>query len=507
MNSAEAKSASPTSEKTGVELVAELSTHDSSEYEQRVAAPPIFTAEEEARLWRKIDMRLIPISTLLYFASYLDRGNIGNAKLQGLLKQLDLTGNRYNIALTMFYLSYCICNIPANLVLKKLRPSRWLPGITLAWGIIATLMGLVKTYPQLVGVRLCLGIAEAGLSPGIYYFLSMWYPRYMLQWRFGLFWGGATFSGAFSGLLAYAISFMSGTAGLLGWSWIFIIEGLLTIAVATVAFFVFVDLPATASFLTPKERAFVIHRLKSDNSFVGEEEHFHPRQILDAMCDWKVISGSVANMAITVPLYGSSLFLPSIINGFGYDAAISQLLTVPPYVIATLLVVVSSFYADRIKMRSPIVSAGLVISLIGFCINISDASVRVKYFGIFLVVSGAYGCAPAIIAWVGNNTLGHYKRGVAIGMQVMFGNIGGLVASNIYRVQDAPRYILGHGAEIAFIALGLILVPGTTLVFVRLNARRDAEQKDMTERGIRLEYTAEELKKMGDMAPGFRYTL
>jgi MFS family permease len=142
--------------------------------------------------------------------------------LQGLLTQLDLTGNRFNIALTMYFIPYCIFECPANLVLKRFRPSRWLPGITIVWGVIMTLMGLVKTYPQLVGTRVLLGVAEAGLFPGVVYYLTLWYPRQKLQYRIGLFFGAASLAGAFSGLLAFGISFMSGTRGLLGWSWIFV---------------------------------------------------------------------------------------------------------------------------------------------------------------------------------------------------------------------------------------------------------------------------------------------
>ncbi|KAH9846723.1 MFS general substrate transporter [Lenzites betulinus] len=516
--------------------------------------PPILSAEEERRLWRKIDTRLIPVATLLYLVSYLDRGNIGNAKLQGLLTQLDLTGTRYNIALSMYYLFYLLFNIPSNLLLKKLRPSRWLPGLTLAWGVVATLMGLVKTYPQLVGARVCLGIAESGMSPGIYYLLSMWYPRHMLQWRFGLFWGGATFSGAFSGLVAYGISFISGAGGLLGWSWIFIIEGLVTVVASLIAFAVFVDLPATATFLTPEERSFVIHRLKADNSFVGEEEEFRFRHIVEALSDWKIIVGSVSNMAITSPserfvhfqslpylagrtdiaaVYATALFLPSIINGFGFNTAISQLLTVPSYVIATAVVIVCSTYSDRLKMRAPFVFGGILLTFIGFAINISDVRVGVKYAGTYLIVIGAYEAAPMMIAWcvltptpprvaeeahplttdtrssrLGNNTVGHYKRGIGIGLQVMIGNIGGLVASNTYRVRDAPRYVPGHVGQLALTGMGLLFVPLTALVYWRGNARRDAvARRRAEESGEKREYTAEEVRAMGERAPGFRYTL
>ncbi|KAI0325818.1 MFS general substrate transporter [Cubamyces sp. BRFM 1775] len=481
---------------------------DSSKSSKSDLAPrstPPFTAEEERTLWRKVDMRLVPIAAALYLVSYLDRGNIGNAKLQGLLTQLDLSSNRYSIALTMFYLGYCVFTSPANLMLKRCRPSRWIPGLALAWGIVATIMGLVKTYPQFVGLRLCLGVAEAGLSPGVYYLLTLWYPRHMLQWRFGLFWGGATFSGAFSGLLAYGISFMSGAGGLLGWSWIFVIEGLISIVVAIIAFLVFVDLPETAKFLSPRERAFLLRRLSDDNA-AGEEAHFELRHVTEAIFDWKVIMGCVINVAVTSGLYSGALFLP-----FGFDPAISQLLSVPPYVVATATVIICSLYSDRIRMRSPFVFLGLALAFIGFAINISNASVGARYFGTYFVVTGAYLGAPMVIAWLGNNIVGHYKRGVAIGMQVMFGNIAAIIICNVYRVQDAPRYIPGHTAELAMLAVGLLLVPITAFIYFHRNRQHSKLLADPNRElgAVRggVEYTEQELKRMGDRAPTFLYTL
>jgi len=155
--------------------------------ESKLPPPPSLSKEDERKLWRKIDLRLMPILCVMYLMSFMDRGNIGNAKLEGLETQLNLIGNRYNIALTMYFIPYCIFECPANLVLKKFRPSIWLPCITVVWGIIMLSMGFVKTYPQLVGVRVCLGVAEAGLFPGVTYYLSLWYPRHALQTRIGLF--------------------------------------------------------------------------------------------------------------------------------------------------------------------------------------------------------------------------------------------------------------------------------------------------------------------------------
>ena len=121
---------------------------------------------DDKKLLRKLDLHLIPTMTLLYLLSYLDRVNIGQAKIDGLMEALNLTSAQYNACLSVFFATYVAFEIPSNLILKKLRPSRWIPSIMIAWGIVMTLMGLVHSYGGLLACRLILGAAESGLFPG-----------------------------------------------------------------------------------------------------------------------------------------------------------------------------------------------------------------------------------------------------------------------------------------------------------------------------------------------------
>ncbi|KAG2353815.1 MFS nicotinic acid transporter Tna1 [Suillus spraguei] len=475
---------------------------------------PVLTPEQEKKLWRKIDLRIMPILSLMYLLAFLDRSNIGNARLEGIMTQLDLTGDRFNIALIMFIIPYCLFECPANLVLKVFRPSRWLPGINLVWGwlcapfspdtlillkkpISRTLMAFVKTYPQLVGVRICLGITEAGLFPGVVYYLTFGIRDTCYNTEvIGLFFGAATVAGAFSGLLAFGIGYMGGIGGLEAWSWIFMLEGLLTIVVAIIAFFVLVDFPSTAKFLTQEERAFVVWKKKYDNSSVGEDERFMTRHVWAALRDWQIWLHIFMYISIVVPLYGITLFLPTIINSFGYNVPVSQLLTVPPYVAATLALLVFAHYSDKLKMRYPFILVGYTMCLIGFSINISAAPVGVNYAAF-----------PGVISWLGNNLSGQYKRGVGMAFEMSIGNFSGIIAASIYRLQDEPRFILGHAVELMFIGIGLIFLPILVFIYKRINAQRDAAEHLATERGEKVQYSIQELRELGDRAPDFRYTI
>lgn len=176
-------------------------------------------------MW-KLDLRLIPWLCLLYLISFLDRTNIGNAKLDGLEKSLHITGGQYNACLSIFFVSYALFEPLTNVLLKRLRPSVFIPIIMTLWGITMVTMGLTHNFSGMMAARWFLGTAEAGLFPGINFYLSCWYKRDELGIRAAIFFSAAAVSGSFGGLLAAAIGNMAGIGGKEGWAWIFILEGL-----------------------------------------------------------------------------------------------------------------------------------------------------------------------------------------------------------------------------------------------------------------------------------------
>ncbi|KAL4072328.1 MFS nicotinic acid transporter Tna1 [Scleroderma citrinum] len=459
----------PLSEKS---IVPENNGQPSSGCEDDVSKPRntsqvVLSPEEERKLWKKIDLRLMPIISLMYLFSFMDRGNIGNAKLEGLMTQLHLTGHKFNVTLTTFFISYALFEFPANLIIQVVRPSRWLPSLMLVWGLIMMLMGFVKTYPQLAAVRFCLGVAEAGFFPGIGFFLTMWYPKYKLMYRIALFTGAAAAAGAFSGLLAYGIGFMNKLGGLQGWSWIFIIEGLITMLIGFIGILVLVDYPSTAIFLTTEERRFVEEQrtLNIDD----EEEGTVLQRVLSAGADWQVWTLGFVLMSFMTPAYGITFFLPTILNSFGYSTPISQLLTVPIYVAATINMITVAHFSDKLKIRSLFIFALQFITLIGYIIEISNSPSGIKYFGAFLCVIGSYSGVPCALGWLANNLNGKYKRAVGLALQGGMGNLGGIVASNIFLTKEQPRYITGHAIEMGFLGVGLVMTVFTAYTYHCLN--------------------------------------
>ncbi|GFF54656.1 uncharacterized transporter C1002.16c [Aspergillus udagawae] len=494
----------------GVEHVAETPVSSVNEkHLQDAEQIPQFTPEQEKRVLRKMDLRLIPMLSVLYLLAFLDRGNIGNAKIEGLVEDLGLTSQEYSWCLTVFFFTYCAFEMPSNLLLKKLRPSRWLPFLMIAWGIVMTLMGVVHNYAGLLSARIFLGVAEAGLYPGTAYYITMWYPREKAQFRQALFFSSASIAGAFSGLLAYAISKMDGVGGYAGWRWIFILEGLLTVAVALVAPFAIHDFPETATFLTEEERRWVIHKLRSQSGrdttqdgAVHEESRFRVRYVIDALTDWQIYVALFMYWGITTPLYGISYFLPSIIKDLGYKSSTAQLLTVPIYIAAAIVAVVAAWLSDRRKQRSPFILFFMSLIAIGFIIVIASTGRGVPgvvYFGVFVAVIGIYPAFPGNVTWLSVNLAGDYKRAAGMAIHIGLGNMAGAMASNFYRARDAPRYILGHALELGFAVVGIIAVVILRLSYQRINKKRD--QMDISG------YDNAQLARMGDRSPLFRYML
>jgi len=223
--------------------------------------------------------------------------------------------------------------------------------------------------------------------------------------------------------------------------------------------------------------------------------------------DWQVWVHILVYFSIITPLYGITLFLPTIISDFGeFSTADSQLLTVPPYVFATVVLGLFAYFSDRLLMRSPFIYASLFFCLVGFSINISDVSSGAKYFGTFLIVAGAYAGFPGVVVWLSNNLSPQYKRGVGMALHIGIGNFGGAIASNIYRTQDKPRFILGHGIELMFVGIGLIFVPILVFSYRRINRQR-AEFMDREAEGLEKKPSAEELRALGDKSPDFQYVL
>ncbi|KAK0242762.1 MFS transporter [Armillaria nabsnona] len=458
-------------------------------------------------LW-KLDCHILPPLALLWLANFIDRSNVGNARIAGLETDTHLHGNQFNT--TLAGNRYTLVELPSNWVLRRMKANRWLPFLVLVWGIITTLTALVQDLGGLVGIRMCLGICEGGLLPGIMLYLSTMYKRHELQVRYIQ----ASLSGAFGGLLATAIIKMDGIGNLAGWRWIFILEGIATIIFSIIAAILLPADVSSAPFLSEVERDFArpsaLHDPKEDvltvekiqisarnNRVQHEEEVFEWREVIRGLTDIQTWLTAFAYLGFDVSLYSFSLFLPTIIAQLGYSGGQAQLHTV-----------VVAFLSDRLKLRGPFILIFLPVAIIGYIVAITATTNTGRYAAVFLIAVGIYPCGPCLLSILPNNSSGHYKKATATAFQLAFANTGGFIATFSYTQDQAPRYIRGHAINLACLVFAWFFVGANVCYCLWENKeRREGRRAENIRQYKELWDEGKTRAPIGDRHPQFRFTL
>lgn len=434
--------------------------------------------EYERQIIRKVDWRLLPILGSLYSVALIDRTNMSNAAVAGMTIDLKLyVGERYSIALLMFFIPYFLFELPSNIILRKVGAANWLSLIVVLWGAVMIAMGFVKNWQQLTALRTILGFFEAGFFPGCVYLVSCWYVRYEIQKRMAAFYLISVVVGGFSNILAFGLMQLGGKAGLNGWSWIFIIEGLITCLLGILAFFTIIDFPDKVrekgkTFLTEAEVEIIKSRIDRDRDD-SVADPLTMAKVGKHLCDFKLWSFALMFLCSTTPSYALSYFMPIIIQTMGYSGGVAQLLSAPPYVAAVMFGMAFAVIADRMRMRGPIIVAQCLLTITGLMLVAYAKPFGARYFGLFLGISGANGNIPAVLSYQSNNIRMQSKRSVGSALQVGFGALGGIVASTVFRNQDKPRYLNGLWATMGCQFCTLVLVAILSWYFNRQNKKQE----------------------------------
>lgn len=301
-----------------------------------------------------------------------------------------------------------------------------------------------------------------------------------------------------SGLLAYGIQTLDGTAGLEGWRWIFIIEGIATCVCGAVALFILPDLPARCTqrglfgllppFLTAEESDLIQARIESDRGDATQDK-LTAKRILYVLRDWKVWDLTLLLFYANVAQYAFAYFLPVILRrSFGYSAAKSQLFTFPPYAVASVFVMFVAWLSDKIKLRGPIIILNSCLYFVGVAMMAFLTDPNQRYAGVFIGVAGMTANLPTIWAYQHNNVVGQTKRAISTALMIMGGALAGIISGNLFQARDAPDY---RPALIVCMAFqGAIVLHILKNFFVFRRANRKADREELVIEGV----------------PGFRYT-
>ncbi|KAH6693576.1 high-affinity nicotinic acid transporter [Plectosphaerella plurivora] len=456
---------------------------------------------------RKVDVRLIPMLVLLYLFAYLDKTNLGNAKIEGLPKSLNMTGVDYNVAVSVFFVPFILAEVPSNMVLHLFkRPSLYMGTIVTIWGVVMTLTGIVQNFGGLIAVRIFLGLFEAGFLPGAILIISKWYLPGETQTRIAILYTSAASGGAFSGLLAFAIAKMDGAAGLEGWRW-----GIATVAVGVACLLWLIDSPALSPWLTGDERRYLelrqqARRVVKPNEY--RDKHFDKEAFFSIILDWKMWLLILANWSNAVPNYAMKFTMPQIIKNMGYTSSNAQLMTIPPYACGAISAYVFSVFADKYSWRFPFLVGPQLCLIVAFSILFTKSgdiknNIGLCYFALCLACTGMYPILPAVNAWNVANCPNPAKRAISIGFLICMGNVGGLIGSYIYLEKEAPRYPTGFGTSFGFASAGIVAACALEFCLLRLNKKKAL----LNESEIREKYTDDELDRMDEKSPLFKYAL
>ncbi|KAF9259710.1 MFS general substrate transporter [Marasmius fiardii PR-910] len=402
---------------------------------------------------RYIDFRILPILALTYAISNIDSINLGSAVVAGmgadLLKLQGLqVGDRYSVVTVLYFVPFILLEVPANVCLRKIGVRYVMTFIVLGLGAVQLAMGFIKHWGLLALFRVLIGAFEAGFTPGMVFLMSTWYKRHEVQKRLGVFFILSGIIGGFGPILAYALSLLNGRQKIAGWSWIFIIEGAMTIAIGILVYFFIPDFPDRNTFLTEAQTAFILQRVEEDRGDSIPDE-ITVRKVLRHLTDWTIWVYGTMIACAALPIYMQTLFLPIILKGMHFSTAQSLLLC--------FTVMFFAWISDRMKHRATFVVTQALMTLSGCSMMAFAGSTAARFSGTFLITGGALGCPPSIIAWSANNVLSHSKRSVQSAVTIAGSGIGGIIASTVFRQADSPKYIPGLwvtiGAQILCVVL------------------------------------------------------
>ncbi|QSZ32867.1 hypothetical protein DSL72_002448 [Monilinia vaccinii-corymbosi] len=423
----------------------------------------VFDHQAERNLCRKFDFRLLPVLACMYLFNSLDKGNLGNAKTDGLEKDLGFKKNQYNILLIA-----------------------------------------VKNFGGMLALRWFLGMSESAFFPLVIYYLTTFYRRGELARRLAIFYAASNIASAFSGLLAVACFKITNTP-LYPWRYLFLIEGCATLLFAFFTFFYLPSSAATANFLTDQERTLAYHRIQVDSSSIVNEE-FNLRDSLSIFRQPTTYAFLAIEICLGVPLQSVNLFLPQIVARLGYSTIKTNLYTVAPNVSGAVMLLILAFSSDYTRRRGPFIALGFLFTFIGFIIYVSidvTHELHVAYFATFMMCWGTAAPSVLLSTWYNNNIPHEGRRVVMSSVGVPLSNLMGLVSSNIFLNKDAPKYMPALSTTAAFGGTGVILSSSLALYMVLDNRRRDARLG----RKLNIAETPTELLRDGPGVEEFRWFL
>jgi D-galactonate transporter len=415
------------------------------------------------RIYKKITWRLIPFLLFCYILSYLDRVNIGFAKLQ-MLSDLQFSEAVYGLGAGVFFLGYFFFEVPSNIIMHKVGARRWIARIMISWGILSAAMMFVNSATSFYVLRFLLGLAEAGFFPGIIYYLTRWYPADRRGRATSLFLTAIALAGVIGGPVSgWILRDTNGLAGLAGWQWMFLIEGIPSVLAGFFLLRFLDDRVEDAKWLTEAERREVVALLQKEEV---TKSHSTIGKAFSSGRTWLL---SIIYFLFVFSLYGISFWLPTIIKAAGVKDALNiGLLSALPWAAGVIAMVLMARSADRCGERRWHIAIPSVLGAIGFLIAVKfNANVPIAMLGMSIATMGIMSALP--IFWsIPTAYLGGAAAAAGIALINSFGNLSGFVGPSLMGWIKEVTGSLDNGV---YMLAGCLLMGGLLTLFTSSKLR------------------------------------
>ena len=419
-----------------------------------------YSTGEVEQTYRKLFYRLIPFLFLCYVVSYIDRVNISFAKLQ-FMKDLGFSETAYGLGAGLFFIGYVMFEVPSNLWMQRTGARRTLLRIMVVWGLVSSLMMFVRTPAQMYAMRFLLGVAEAGFFPGIIFYLTGWFPAARRARVTAFFMMACAAAGIIGGPLSgFIMTRLANVAGLHGWQWLFMLEGIPSITLGVVAFFFLGDTPHEVTWLSEREKAIVLRGLADDEK---TKSSGHVHSFRDAVTNPKVYIAALIYFAVMMPFNAIGFWAPTIIRDLGAkDVLDIGLLSSIVFIAAAVGTYVIGTSSDRrMERRWHIAGSGAVMTLCFALLPLAGHNIAMGMVLLSLGAAASYGAF--VLFWTIPQTFLSGKAAAGgIAMITSLGGIGGFVSPTFVGWVKSQTGSANYG----LIGLAMVLMLGVALLLI-----------------------------------------
>ncbi|KIP09399.1 hypothetical protein PHLGIDRAFT_67599 [Phlebiopsis gigantea 11061_1 CR5-6] len=468
----------------------------SERYENRHRFDPDarWTFREERAIVRKIDWRVMLWAAISFSALNIDRGNLTQANTDNFLPDLGLTTNDYNLGNTIFRVAFLAAELPSQLVSKKVvGPDRWIPTQMCLWSIVTLCQFWLSGKSSFLVCRALLGFIQGGFIPDLILYLSYYYTKTELPIRLAYFWMSSNVCSIVASFIAYGVLHMRGVLGKAGWRWLFLVEGLITLSIGLATFFMMPPSPTQTKtwfrpngWFTEREETIIVSRVLRDDPSKGDmhnREGLTLKRLWTAVCDYDLWPLYILGLMFGIPISPPGTYLTLSLRKLGFGTFTTNLLTIPSTVLGLIsmfgVTILSEAVNDRaiVSMLEDIWALPFLVAI--YCLPANPN--QWIYYGLATALLSYPYTHPIQVGWCSRNSGAVASRTVNASLYNMFVQLSSVIAANVYRADDAPRYRRGNRVLISIACVNLlVLYPGTKAYYIWRNRRRDAVWSAMT---------------------------